>query len=135
MRRLHTIAGNRGFIQHGEKFCDIEWFSQVAVRAGRDQPLDLAGGGIRANNNDRNVLSRGVGFEFSKHIPAREVRQMQIEQDEIWQMLASQIKSNPPLYRCEQVNFGTFLDYLFDQRQVGKIVLNVKNGVSISFGA
>jgi hypothetical protein len=79
---LSTTRRNRG---------DIERFGEVLVRSGGEQPLDLPAGGIRADHDHRDARSVRVALQLLEDHIAREVGQVQFEQDQIRAVLAGEL--------------------------------------------
>ena len=69
-------------VDHGKERIDVEWLRQIIARAGGEQAFDLARGGIRAQNDDRNFGRARFFLKLSQNFRAMDVRQIEIEQDQ-----------------------------------------------------
>ena len=77
-------TGAHRLVDDPEKFRDIERLGKITVRAGRHQALDLAGGGVGADDDNRNVTRELVVLPQARQdFVAAQVGQMKIEQNEI----------------------------------------------------
>src|SRR2546428_14177609 len=81
-RGFGTVAAF-GFGQNAEKFGDIERFGEIGRSAGSHQSLDLSGSGIGTDDDDRNVLGFFFSLQSREHIPARQIRKMKIQKNQV----------------------------------------------------
>jgi hypothetical protein len=68
--RLHLRAVQcaiKRVIEQLEKLPDVDRFREVPYTTSREKTLNLAGGGVGADYDDRNVPRRAVAFEALKH--------------------------------------------------------------------
>src|SRR2546423_9965799 len=116
-----------GFVDHAEKFDDVERFGEIITRSCGHKPLDLVRRSIRADDYDRNVARKVVLAEPREDFVAAKIGQMEVEQNEIGQMLARQIESEASLHGGEQLNVRLLGEHLFDESEIRQVVFDIEN--------
>src|SRR5712691_11156187 len=79
----------------------VERLGEVGAGPCRQEPLNLAGGGVRAEHDHRDVSGPWISLQMAKEVLTGQVGQMKVEQDEIGLMLASQVQTEPTLHGRE----------------------------------
>ena len=70
----------------------------------------------------------GNCFESLEDLASRQVRQIQIKEDDIGDLTASQVEPYAALHGGQECDLRTQLEDDFDQPQIRKIVLNAQDG-------
>lgn len=63
---------------------DVQGFCHELDRAPSQHPASGHGGRVGSKDDDRDIRGPRVCLEFAKDLVSRDIRQMDIEQDEIW---------------------------------------------------
>jgi hypothetical protein len=81
-QRFGGLSGARGgvffqdFIDDGEEWLNVERFGQVVSCAKDEQPLDLTGRGISAEDNNGNARGRRISLPVLNYLGPMYVRQV-----------------------------------------------------------
>jgi len=67
-----------------------------------------------------------------KNLPAGQVRQVKIEEDQIRGMLARELEADPALHGGDELEGRPFRQRLLDQGHIRKVVFNIQNSASDS---
>src|SRR5678815_4456889 len=78
---------------------DIEWFGEISAGAGGEEAVVLAPGGIGRDHHDRNLAGDRVRAKKSQHFFPRNVRKVQVQQNDVGLVLASEVIAEPALHR------------------------------------
>ena len=128
-------TGSGSLVDDSKEFLHIERFREVGAGPCRHQALDLARGGVGADDDHGMSRVAFVALQAREHLPAGQIGQVQIQQDQIGGMLAGQLDSQLALHRGDELDVGLVGQHLLDQREIGKVVLDIENGALVRIGS
>jgi len=88
----------------------------------------LRGGGVGADHHDRELPRPGIGAQLAEDFVSLNIRQVEVEQDEIGQMLACKFEADAALHRGDQFYLRPPREDALDEAKIGKIVLDGEQG-------
>src|SRR5205807_9580634 len=68
----------------------------------RSQPLNLPGGRVGADHDHRDVAGLGRFPQAPQHFVPRNIRELQVQQDQVWIVLAGQVERELSLHDREE---------------------------------
>lgn len=88
------------------------------------QTLDLLGYfGGHGNEQDRDVVGDGIGFQPAADLKSVHFRQANVQQDQVWQKIADALKRRPRIQRDQ--HFETDLLQIVEQHlEIGRLVIH-----------
>src|SRR5580658_9548551 len=121
-----TLGGGEGVDQFTE-FGELDGLGEVGERAAGQQAADDATGGVGGKDHHGNGGGGGFGLEFAEYLVSVQVRQVQVEQDEVRKVPDGAFEAGParclrqqPEVRPAPQEPGYHLD-------VRRVVLDVEN--------
>src|SRR6516164_4383613 len=80
--RLSGLTG-QGLFDLGQQAVELDGLGVEIVAAGGERLLAVAGHRVCAERDDRNVARRRIGLEAARRLPAVDLRQIEIHQDQV----------------------------------------------------
>jgi hypothetical protein len=74
-----VAATPHDFIDNSKEFANIERLGEITVSAGSQETLNLAGGGVRADNHNRDIAREFILPQTRQNFVSVNVGQMEIE--------------------------------------------------------
>jgi hypothetical protein len=102
-------------IEHLEKAGEIERLREVIGCPRAAEALNLWSRRIGAHHDDGDMAHHRVGFELQEHIVPGEIRQMEIEQDQVRLVFAGEIKTHLTLHGREQFDAAVLGEHVFEE--------------------
>src|SRR6266498_1732803 len=91
--------------------------------------------GLVVNDQDSGPgPARWIALKVPQHLLAGHVGQVQVQQDEVGLVLASEVQPQAPLHRTEQDEAGPVVEGSLDEPEVGQVVLDVQERVGTIWG-
>ena len=122
-------------VQRLQQALHVDGLGQVGLDALGPGPVGPLLGGVRAENDHRDVTGRRAGPEFGQHGLAGHVGQVQVEQEDVRPVLGGQVERHPAEHRGQHGHRRPLAEDLLDQPQVLHHVLDVQHGPRGAVGA
>ena len=111
-----------------KKCRDTGWFADIRAGPQREEPLRLVlGQGRRRQDHDGNPLRRRINLQLGEHPVAGDVRQIEIEEDEVWPRVSGEFEPVRSVTGSQQLDPRPRDEDLLDQLNVRRVVLDAQD--------
>src|SRR5947209_6782460 len=95
-----------GLVEELQELLEVEGLRQVGAGPRLQQSLDLAAGRVGAQHHHRDVGGGGVAAEARQDVGPRDVRQVEVQEDEVGMVLACQLQPEAARHRGNEPDAG-----------------------------
>ena len=110
---------------------NIQGLGQVGAHPGRQEPLNLPGGGVGAQDDHRRLPELGIAVELTQHLFSRDIGEVQVQQNQVWPVLSRQRESKTSLHRGDELDPWAPGHRSLHQAQVREVVLDVEHRTAL----
>ena len=91
----------------------------------------MSGGRVGADHDHRDVAGLRRFLQAPQHFVPRNIRELEVQQDQVWIVLAGQVERELPLHDREEPHLWAMDQKTFDELDVGQVVLDVEHNARL----
>src|SRR3989441_4815471 len=115
-------------IEERRERASVRGFGEVGPPPRRKQPLNLPRRGVGTQDDHRRLSQPGIAVQLTQYLFARDIRQVQVQQNQVRPVLLRQREAEPPLHRGNELDSWPQGERALHQAKVRQVVLDVEHG-------